>query len=872
MATGILRIQAFAARQSSPVEGVTVNITGDGFTAVRTTDAEGNAADVVITAPDCALSLEAENTTRCPYAVCSLTAAKTGFRPVRIQGIQIFAGQVTLAQPEMIPETEEDRDVPNPPIVIPPHALFAGDGGSGPAPTAGCVPRVLDRVIIPKNITVHLGKPAASARNVTVSFRKYIANVASSEVYPTWPEAALRANIHCQISLALNRIYTEWYPSKGYSFNITNSTSYDQYYVHGRTVFDVMVRLTDDIFNTYIRKTGTVNPYYAEYCDGKSVTCPGLKQWGTVTLANQGRNALSILKYYYGNNIEIIRTNNIQSIPQSYPGSPLRQGSTGAAVFTLQRQLNRITKDYPFLGLLTVDGIFGRKMTETVKKFQKQFNLTADGVVGRSTWYKISYIYVSVKDLAELTSEGETFSGTLPDSSWNFGSSVLKQGSTGSEVEQMQFWLSTLAQYESSIPSVTVDGVYGSGTAAAVRAFQRRYGLTVDGIVGLTTWTELYDQFRSIQSDNGTPNAYPGTALRQGSSGQNVRLVQFWLKIARTVYSSLNNVTVDGIFGSSTAAAVRRFQTYFGLTSDGVVGRTTWNKLYEVYNDIANRLLSPSLRPGEYPGVLRNGSTGTAVRELQFYLYLMSAYQSSIPSVSIDGRFGAATEAAVRAYQRFAGLTVDGIVGRKTWDSLYGKASALRSSGPVVTLKRLPYPGTPLTVGTDSSAVLYYTLLLQRIAYYYDSVASPALSSQYTQETADATASAQELLGLPATGVADAETWTAVEALSLQLAAFTPNPDRHPEQGPDYPDRAMKEGSAGPDVSLIEGWLNDRSQLYCEEDYVADNAVFGPEDTAAVKDTQQRAGLEPNGVVDRPTWAALRAQSHTACDNCTEEG
>ena len=429
MATGILRIQAFAARQSSPVEGVTVNITGDGFTAVRTTDAEGNAADVVITAPDCALSLEAENTTRCPYAVCSLTAAKTGFRPVRIQGIQIFAGQVTLAQPEMIPETEEDRDVPNPPIVIPPHALFAGNGGSGTAPTAGCVPRVLDRVIIPKNITVHLGKPAASARNVTVSFRKYIANVASSEVYPTWPEAALRANIHCQISLALNRIYTEWYPSKGYNFNITNSTSYDQYYVHGRTVFDVMVRLTDDIFNTYLRKTGTVNPYYSEYCDGKTVTCPGLKQWGTVTLARQGRTPLQILKYYYGSNIEIVRTNNIQSIPQSYPGSPLRQGDSGTAVYTLQRQLNRITKDYPFLGKLTVDGRFGPRMTATIKAFQKQFDLTADGVVGRQTWYKISYIYVSVKDLAELTSEGETSSGTLSDGTW--GGTTLRTGSTG---------------------------------------------------------------------------------------------------------------------------------------------------------------------------------------------------------------------------------------------------------------------------------------------------------------------------------------------------------------------------------------------------------------------------------------------------------
>ena len=683
-----------------------------------------------------------------------------------------------------------------------------------------------------------------------------------------WPEQALRANIHCQISLALNRIYTEWYPSKGYSFNITNSTSYDQYYVHGRTVFDVMVRLTDDIFNTYIRKTGTVNPYYAEYCDGKSVTCPGLKQWGTVTLANQGRNALSILKYYYGNNIEIIRTNNIQSIPQSYPGSPLRQGSTGAAVFTLQRQLNRITKDYPFLGLLTVDGIFGRKMTETVKKFQKQFNLTADGVVGRSTWYKISYIYVSVKDLAELTSEGETFSGTLPDGSWNLGSSVLKQGSTGSEVEQMQFWLSTLAQYESSIPSVTVDGVYGSGTAAAVRAFQRLYGLTVDGIVGLTTWTELYDQFRSIQSDNGTPNAYPGTPLREGSSGQNVRLVQFWLKIARTVYTSLANVTVDGKFGAGTAAAVQRFQRYFGLTSDGVVGRITWNKLYEVYNDIANKLLSSSLRPGEYPGVLRNGSSGTAVRELQFYLYLMSAYESSIPPVSIDGKFGADTERAVRAYQRFAGLTVDGVVGRTTWNSLYGRASQLRSSGPVVTLKRLPYPGTPLTVGSSGNAVLYYALLLQRIAYYFDSVENPPLSDQYTDETAAATRSAQALLDLPQTGTADADTWTAVEALSLQLAAHAPNPDRDIPPSTAYPGRAIAEGSAGQEVGQVERWLNHRAQLSCGEDYVADNNRFGAADAAAVRAVQQQAGLHPvNGIVNRETWAALQAQS---C-NCDKE-
>ena len=867
MATGILRIQAFAARQSAPVEGVTVNIVGDGFTAARMTDAEGNAADVTLTAPDCALSLEEDNTTRLPYAVCSLTASKAGYRTVRIQGIQVFAGQVTLAQPEMIPETEEGRDVEDPPIVIPPHPLFAGGGGSGRSPADPCAPRVLDRVIIPKNITVHLGKPAASARNVTVSFRSYIANVASSEVYPTWPESALRANIHCQISLALNRIYTEWYPSRGYSFNITNSTSYDQYYVHGRTVFDVMVRLTDDIFNTYLRKTGTVNPYYSEYCDGKSVTCPGLKQWGTVTLAKQGKTPLQILKYYYGSDIEIVRTNNIQAIPQSYPGSPLRQGDSGTAVFTLQRQLNRIAKDYPFFGKLTVDGVFGPRMVSTVKTFQRQFNLTADGVVGRQTWYKISYIYVSVKDLAELTSEGETSSGTLSDGSW--GGTALRTGSTGSAVEQVQFWLNTLAQYESAIPSLAVDGRYGAATASAVRAFQRRYGLTVDGVVGRETWNAIYNEFRSIQSDNGTPNAYPGTALREGASGQNVRLVQFWLKIAHTVYSRLNDLTVDGKFGAATTAAVKRFQTYFGLTSDGVVGRTTWNKLYEVYNDIANKLLSSSLRPGEYPGILRRGSSGTAVRELQFYLYLLSAYESSIPAVGIDGSFGAATENAVRAYQRFAGLTVDGIVGRATWESLYGKASALRSSGPVVTLKRLPYPGHPLTVGSEGSDVLYYTILLRRIAYYFESVEAPPLATGYTGETAAATRSAQALLGLPETGIADAETWTAVEALSLQLATGMPNPDRDAAREMAYPGRAMKEGSVGPDVMQIEQWINDRANLCCGEDFVRDNSSFGPAETVAVKAAQARAGLHQTGTVGRETWAALRAQS-CACD--LEEG
>ena len=403
---GTLRVQSFAQRFTSAVPEVLITVTGPGFSRTFLTDAEGTAPDLAIEAPPQALSLT-ENPSAQPYAAVTLTAEKKGWQRQVIQDIQIFPCQTTLATLEMIPVNESTPGRQRvEPVEIPPHPLYAGEGGSGPGPKVS--PRVLDQVIIPKNITVHLGKPAASARNVTVSFRKYIANVASSEVYPTWPEQALRANIHAQISLALNRIYTEWYPSKGYRFNITNSTSYDQYFVYGRTIFDVMERITDDIFNTYVRRSGTIEPYYTEYCDGKTVTCPGMKQWGTVTLANQGRSALQILRNYYGNSVEIVRTQNIQSIPSSYPGSPLRRGDSGTSVATIQRQLNRIAKDYPFFGTVSVDGSFGAATETLVKRFQKQFNLTQDGVVGRATWYKISYIYVSVKDLAELTSEGET--------------------------------------------------------------------------------------------------------------------------------------------------------------------------------------------------------------------------------------------------------------------------------------------------------------------------------------------------------------------------------------------------------------------------------------------------------------------------------
>ena len=460
---------------------------------------------------------------------------------------------------------------------------------------------------IPQFLTVHLGAPGSNAQNVTVSFPDYIKNVASSEIYPTWPENAIRANVYAQISYALNRYYTEWYRSMGYDFDITNSTRYDQAYVQNRDIFANISDIVDDIFNEYVYRQGSVEPYFTQYCNGTTVTCDGLSQWGTVPLAEQGYGPYDILVEFYGPDINLNTDTPVRINSPSYPGLPLRLGDAGNSVHTKQVQLNRISRNYPSIPKIApVDGVFGQETDDAVREFQRIFKLTADGIIGKATWYRIAYLYNSVKRLSELDSEGIS----LDEVAQQFPS-LLSPGDTGDEVRMIQYYLQVVAAYYDTVPPLTTTGVYDDATYQAVMAFQRTFGLTPDGIMGQQTWNELYKAYRGILDSTAVMEGgvvlYPGTVLRIGSQGEYVQILQEYLAYISEFYPEIPAVQVTGVFGNQTQAAVIAFQNLFGLEAAGIVGPLTWDAIASLYSDLR---VGNDKQPGQFPGTeLAEGET-----------------------------------------------------------------------------------------------------------------------------------------------------------------------------------------------------------------------------------------------------------------------
>ena len=406
---GRLQLAVTQNNRARPVPDAKISIFRSGGSGGQTqieeitTDGSGQTTEIELPAPPLDYSLVPGSPM--PYSQYNIRVTAGGFAPMTINDIQILPDSLALQSCPLMPEeiaAQQEAEA----ITINHHTLYyeyppktPEDAVKPLPPPTGFV--VLDRVVVPETIVVHDGLPDAKAPKYYLPFRDYIKNVASSEIYATWPDASIKANILCIISFVLNRVFTEWYRNKGKDFTITSSTAYDQAYFHGRNIFAEISHAVDEIFTTYITKPDIRQPLFSQYSDGIRVKREGwLSQWGSKDLADKGYTIIDILKNYYGSSVYLDQAVKVAGIPKSYPGTALRPGSTGDAVRTIQTQLNAIANNYPAIPKQAVDGVFGQGTQAAVKKFQEIFNLAQDGVVGLGTWYKISEIYVAVERLA----------------------------------------------------------------------------------------------------------------------------------------------------------------------------------------------------------------------------------------------------------------------------------------------------------------------------------------------------------------------------------------------------------------------------------------------------------------------------------------
>jgi len=405
--TGTLQVNVTSSVGFLPVRGATVTISNTDTPEViidqLTTDESGQTQQVELSAPDLEYSMEPSEPR--PYTDYNIEVTAPGFEPVHIVGSEILPNELSLQAVSMNP-LEVSEGQPEEDINIPDHTLYGEYPPKIPEDEIKIDPEtgeiILSRVVIPEYVVVHDGLPNdSSAPNYYIRYKDYIKNVASSEIYATWPESTIYANILAIQSFTLNRVYTEWYRAKGYPFTITTSTAYDQKFIYGRNIYSNIDRLVDSIFANFLSRPGIQQPIFTSYCDGNRVTCQGLSQWGSKFLGDEGYSAIEIIRYYYGNDMYINSATAVSGVPSSWPGYNLSIGASGGKVRQIQEQLNRISQNFPAIPRITADGVFGSRTAEAVRALQRIFNLPASGIVDYPTWYEISNIYVGVSRLSE---------------------------------------------------------------------------------------------------------------------------------------------------------------------------------------------------------------------------------------------------------------------------------------------------------------------------------------------------------------------------------------------------------------------------------------------------------------------------------------
>lgn len=440
-------------------------------------------------------------------------------------------------------------------------------------------------VTVPNEITVHLGKPNEQAENVTIPFIDYIKNVASSELYPTWPEDALKANIHAIVSIAMNRIYTEWYRARGYNFDITSSTQFDQSFVPNRGVFDNVSAIVDEIFNQYIVRDGQIQPLFATFCDGRITQCDGMYQWGSVDLANEGYTPIEILRYYYGDNINLIVDAPVGNIDIFYPGEPLKLGDSNLDVLRMQLNLDRIRLNYPGIPPIEpITGYFNQSTEDAVKVFQEVFKLPVTGEIDQGTWYMLRYIYAAVTKLAELSAQGD-FINLLVD----ITDETSLEGDKRPRVEFIQYALNVLSAYYPTIRGVAITGVFDNQTRDQIIEFQKTMNLEPTGLVDSTTLQLLSSSLFGIL-DTVPPEAtylprfrWPGVDFMLGNTTPGIYILQEMLSYISLIISTIPFINSTGVFDEDTQRAVIAFQTLQGLEPTGIVNEQTWDAIVDVY-------------------------------------------------------------------------------------------------------------------------------------------------------------------------------------------------------------------------------------------------------------------------------------------------
>ncbi|MCL2578305.1 MAG: peptidoglycan-binding protein [Defluviitaleaceae bacterium] len=782
MGKGFLQIQTVTVLGSLPVPNVEITITDEQDVVLYNfkTDEFGFSPVAELETKDESLT-EDPNFPGLRYRTYKSRVEKEGYVPVWIDGIMILDTSTSILRVEMtlvVPGNEGyikhlhigghklDNPVTSEQQVEPQQVINETEGTQ----ESGIAPFILPEVIIPNFIRVKLGRETnAAAPVVSVPYIEYIKNVTSHEIFDTWPEQTIIANVHCIVSFTLNRIYTEFYRKRGRNFDITSETYMDQKYVHGGVIGARISAVVDRIFSNYLAIVGHKEPFLSLYNDGIRVNIPGrLSQWGSFYDAfDRGMTSWQIINKYFSQSLELREVESFGGVLESYPGYTLTMGTRGDVVRTMQLFLNRILGRYTDVIINPVDGVFGQQTRNSVLMFQRIYNLPQTGNIDRRTWYEISRIYAIERALWEMYSEGQRIGiGRTPPTR------TVRRNDTGASVVEIQFLLDFISMYHSEIPFVPQTSRFDALTENAVREFQRLFNITADGIVGATTWSKLYDVYWGIVDSGvggggggggggcGIENPpFPGVSLRVGSAGNSVRLIQQAINKLAEFIPGLWQIAEDGIFGNGTREAVIAFQRIFGLVVDGIVGPNTWRRLMEEACIPVGGGGGTEFPP--FPGTnLGVGSSGTNVRLIQEAINrLAPCHPGRLWILSADGQFGNITRDAIFTFQSIFGLPITGIVGQVTWDRLMREAANCSSGGGGGGGTIPPFPGANIGVGSSGANVRLIQEAINRLVPCQERLWTLTVDGQFGNITRDAIFTFQNIFGLQITGIVGQITW-----------------------------------------------------------------------------------------------------------------